>query len=75
VRTTLEIDDDVLAAAKEAARREGSTVGRILSRVAREQLVPAEKPGYRNGVPLLPNRPTTFKPTVAFVKELLEEEE
>jgi hypothetical protein len=74
MRTTLEIDDDVLAAAKEAARREGSTVGRVISRVAREQLMSADTGEYRNGVHLLPNVPGAPKPTIELVKELLEEE-
>jgi hypothetical protein len=39
MRTTLEIDDDVLAAAKELARRERSSAGSVLSRLAREALV------------------------------------
>ena len=38
MRTTLDIDDDVLLAAKELARREGATAGRVLSRLAREGL-------------------------------------
>ncbi len=38
MRTTLDIDDDVLLAAKELARREGATAGRILSRLARQGL-------------------------------------
>ena len=35
MRTTLNIDDDVLAAAKEMARREHLSVGRVISRLAR----------------------------------------
>jgi hypothetical protein len=38
MRTTLEIDDDILSAAKDLAQREGSTAGRVLSRLAREAL-------------------------------------
>ncbi len=38
MRTTLDIDDDVLLAAKELARREGETAGRVLSRLARAGL-------------------------------------
>jgi hypothetical protein len=33
VRNTLDIDNDVLAAAKEMARRENSTTGRLISRL------------------------------------------
>ncbi len=38
MRTTLDIDDDVLHAAKELARRERSTAGVVLSRLARRAL-------------------------------------
>ena len=43
MRTTLDIDDDVLQAAKEMARREHKTAGRILSELARRGLTQAEK--------------------------------
>lgn len=38
VRTTLDIDDDVLFAAKDIARRERKTAGEIVSRLARQGL-------------------------------------
>jgi len=38
MRTTLDIDDDVLQAAKELARHRGSTAGRVLSELARRAL-------------------------------------
>jgi hypothetical protein len=38
MRTTLDIDQDILVAAKELAQREGSTAGRVLSRLARAAL-------------------------------------
>lgn len=60
MRTTLNIDDDVLRAAKEIAKLRGSTAGAILSELAREALerslaTPAAE--VRNGVPLLPALP------------------
>lgn len=39
MRTTLDIDDDVLRAAKERARAEGKTAGRVLSELARRALM------------------------------------
>ncbi|MFQ5485100.1 MAG: hypothetical protein ACE5DO_07180 [Desulfobacterales bacterium] len=39
MRTTLDIDDDVLAAVKEMARKERMAAGRILSALAREALI------------------------------------
>lgn len=38
MRTTLDIDDDVLAAAKERARRENTTAGALISRLLREAM-------------------------------------
>ena len=45
MRTTLDIDDDVLHAAKERAKREGKTAGAVVSELARSALTsgpPAE---------------------------------
>jgi hypothetical protein len=39
MRTTLDIDDDVLLAAKEVARRERRTAGKVLSELARRGLL------------------------------------
>ena len=41
MRTTLEIDDDVLLAAKERARQEGRTAGEVISDLARRSLIAA----------------------------------
>jgi hypothetical protein len=38
MRTTLDIDDEILEAAKEIARRTRSTAGRVLSELARRAL-------------------------------------
>jgi hypothetical protein len=38
MRTTLDIDDDVLRAAKELARRERKTAGKVISDLARRAL-------------------------------------
>jgi hypothetical protein len=54
MRTTLNIDDDVLQAAREFARRQGVTVGQIVSRLARRGVLEAlgESSVIRNGVPV-----------------------
>jgi len=45
VRTTIDIDNDVLQAAKERARREHRTLGQVLSALARRGLMaPAQAP-------------------------------
>jgi hypothetical protein len=71
MRTTLDIDDDVLQAIKEIASNRGTTAGNVLSELARQALEPAEPPLIRNGVPLLPRRPAgSPKPTMALVNRL-----
>lgn len=54
LRTTLAIDDDVLAAAKAIARQQRKSVGEVVSDLARRALRPPPAPTSRNGVPLLP---------------------
>ena len=39
MRTTLDIDDDVLAAAKELSRQQGRTAGQVVSALLRQALV------------------------------------
>lgn len=45
MRTTLDIADDVLRAAKERARHERKTVGQMLSELARQALTGPRKAG------------------------------
>jgi hypothetical protein len=54
MRTTLNLDDDVLRAVKEIARLRDSTAGEVLSELARAALA-TEHPEntVRNGVPIL----------------------
>lgn len=55
VRTTLNIDEDVLQAAKERAVQRGTTAGKEISELARRGLRPRETSlEVRQGVPLLP---------------------
>jgi len=44
MRTTLDIDDDVLQAARERARRDNRTIGQVISDLARATLTCAESP-------------------------------
>ena len=54
MRTTLSIDDDVLLAAKAIAEQKRTTIGAVLSELARGALRRPQPPRSRNGVPLLP---------------------
>jgi hypothetical protein len=53
MRTTLDIDDDVLQAAKERARRENKTAGEVISELARQALTapPVQKAATKAGEP------------------------
>lgn len=74
MRTTLAIDDDVLAAAKEMAATEGKSVGEVISMLARNAMRPAPaRRVTRNGVPLLPVRPGAVRVTSELVRRLDEE--
>jgi len=71
VRTTLDLDDDVLQAARELASSRRMTMGQVLSELARKALTPERPPRMRNGVPLLPRRPVGApRPTMKQVNEL-----
>jgi hypothetical protein len=71
MRTTLDIEDDILQAVKEIASNRGTTAGSVLSALARQALEPVEPTTIRNGVPLLPRRPAgSPKPTMALVNKL-----
>jgi hypothetical protein len=74
VRTTLEIDDDILLAAKELAAAQKKTAGKVLSELARRGLrgERAAEERVRNGFDLLPRGPAVV--TVELVERLLEEE-
>jgi hypothetical protein len=68
VRTTLDIDDDVLQAAKEMARRDQKTAGQILSELARRGLTEANGPSSKKGLEMdafLGFRPFVRRGTIA----------
>ena len=57
MRTTLKLDDDVLAAARALAQQQENTLGEVVSELARKGLTPpAPAPEYRNGIRLMPAR-------------------
>lgn len=77
MRTTLDLDEDVLQAAKELALVRGTTAGKVVSELVRAALAPPTVTAgrVRNGVPLLPpRRPGSPKLTMKFVNALRDEE-
>jgi hypothetical protein len=74
MRTTLSIDDDILAAAKEMAETERKSVGEVISALARNALKPhPSRRVTRNGVPLLTVRPGAPRVTSELVRQLQED--
>ena len=78
MRTTLDIEDDVLMAAKELGRHERRSVGQVISDLARQalrgRLVPEtdEKFVMKNGVPVRPSRGEII--TLEHVQKIMDEE-
>lgn len=73
MRTTLDIDEDVLLAAKEIAKQQGVSMGKALSKLAREALTRRASTTTRNGVPLFPQQPDTEIVTLEIVYQLRDE--
>jgi hypothetical protein len=79
MRTTLDIDEDILQAAKELARVENKTAGQVLSELARKGLTQprranrASKVRIVDGIPLIPARGAVV--TKELIDRLIEEED
>ena len=75
MRTTLDLDPDVLQAAKEIAAARKSTAGKVLSELARKALESPHRARVRNGVPLFSRRPSgSPRPTMKLVNQLRDDE-
>ena len=73
----MDIEDDVLQAVRELARREGATAGKVISALARRGLSVSaggrrKRPSVRGGVPLLPSRGEVV--TLEHVQQLQDQE-
>ncbi len=78
MRTTLVIDDDVLALAKSLADTRRSTAGKIISELARKGLRPQSRlpaSAKRNGFVLMPPRKKGRQVTMELVNRLRDETE
>ena len=75
MRTTLAIDDDVLASAKHLAERDRKSVGEVISALARQGLARGSRiaQAERNGIPLLPRRRGATPVTPELVNQLRDE--
>jgi hypothetical protein len=73
MRTTLDIEDDILMAAKEIARDRGTTIGRVISELARTTLTQAAHVTEDDGLPLFPIQPNAGIVTLELVNRLRDE--
>jgi hypothetical protein len=76
MRTTLEIDDDVIQAAREIARFKNQGLGRAISDLARRGLAPESAPvvELQDGIPVWKHGPGAVAVTSEMVRNLAEDE-
>jgi hypothetical protein len=73
MRTTLDLDEDLILVAKQLAEQKHTTMGRIVSQLVRKALEPRETSAMRNGVPLFTPEPGAAKPDLSLVNRLRDE--
>ena len=74
MRTTLDLDDDVLEAARALAKMRNQTMGKVVSELVRQGLhQPPAKLKIREGIPVLPKRSGVVV-TNEFINRLREEQ-
>jgi hypothetical protein len=71
MRTTLDIEDDVLAAAKELARRQGTSAGAMVSRLLRAALNGSAAGGLAPSAPATTGALAGFRPFPARTGQLV----
>lgn len=80
MRTTVDLDEDILRIAKGLAAQRSEGLGRVLSDLARRGLQPnqtvsSKSPSKSHGVPLLASLPGAKPVTLKIVQDLLEQED
>jgi hypothetical protein len=70
MRTTLELDDDLLTTAKHLARQKGVSLGHVISELARQSLQTEAPMKVRNGVLLFVPKAGAPKPGLRTVNAL-----
>ena len=74
MRMTLDIDDDVLTAARNIAAAEGVNIGKALSDLARRGLAPRSQSKRRSGFPVFDVSPGAAPITLDLVKDALDQQ-
>jgi hypothetical protein len=73
MRTTIDLDEDVLLAARELARQRRISIGKAISILARRGATPTDQASVRNGVPLFPVSSTGSIVTPEIIARLRDE--
>jgi hypothetical protein len=73
MRTTVDLEEDVVFAVKELAAKRGTTLGRVLSELARQALTRQVIVSERDGLPLFPVQPKAGVVTLELVNRLRDE--
>ncbi len=74
MRTTLNLDPDVLRAVKSLARERGASLGAVVSALVREALRPPDRATYGSGFPVFEVREGAAPITLEMVKSALEDD-
>jgi len=73
MRTTLDIEADILLAAKEIARQRGVTTGKVISDLMRQAMTQPVAVTTRAGIPLFPVQTDAGPITLELVNQLRDE--
>ena len=74
MRTTLELDDDLVREAKVLANKQGVSLGQLISELARKSLPATARPKFRNGVEVFHSASGARRVDLEFVNRLRDEE-
>ena len=70
MRTTIDLEEDLVLVAKQLAAQRDSTMGRIISEYFRKGLEPGKTAKMRNGFPLFDLKPGAPKPSLELINRL-----
>lgn len=73
MRTTVDLEEDILLAAKEIAKQRGNTIGQVLSALARQALTQRTPASTKHDLPLFPVQPDAGVITLELVNRLRDE--
>jgi hypothetical protein len=73
MRTTLDIEEDLLLLAKQLAIQRDTTMGKVISGLVRKALEPSDSTAMRNGVRPFTPLPGAPKPTLELINRLRDE--